>query len=173
MLLQGGLVEPTDQATREYVLDMTGLDNINLSDHLQYVKAERDLDHVKRGENPIFSPYAKWDVFLKTFADYTLTEEFEQQSPEIQQQILDMTEFFNQQMTQVKMGAMPPPGMPGPSGAGGPPAKPGDKLAAALQHTNNPTPSAQMQAVPGQGTPVEGSEHGAQVEGNLVAAQVP
>lgn len=172
MLLQGGMVDPTDPATREYVLDMCGLDNLNLTDHLQYTKAERDLDHVQHGETPVFSPYAKWDVFLKVFANYTLTEEYEQQQPDVQQRILQMTEYFNQQMTLVKMAAMPPPGASGPGGPGGPPS-PGDQLAHALQQAHNPTPGAQLQRVPGQGTPAEGSENGAVTEGNAFAAQMP
>ena len=65
MLLEGGLVDPTDAATREYIIDQANLDNVNLVNHLQYLKAERDLDNLVAGNIPPINPNIDIGIFLK------------------------------------------------------------------------------------------------------------
>lgn len=110
--LAGGIVDPTDSATREYVADTLNLNDVNMTDHLQYTKAERDLEKLKQGQIPMESPFQKWDVFLKVFANFTLTEEFEAIDPMIQQGIL----MYTQHISQMAAMAMVPP--PNPLAAG-------------------------------------------------------
>lgn len=114
LLLQAGLVDPSDPATRQYVLDLIGLEGLNLADELQYRKAHRDLEKVKSGDASVIeSPYQKWDVFLRIFSQFTLTEEYEMLPAEIQSLILVKTEEYNQKMTEVSLG-----GVAGAAGAG-------------------------------------------------------
>lgn len=124
MAQDGGYINPQDSQIREYVLDTLGLDDLNPSDHLQYMKADRDLEKIKQGIQPMESPFEKWDIPLKVFADYTLTEEFEELPDITRHGILMYTQYLSEKL-QVAQGAqlgMPqlPPGMP-PPGAGGPP----------------------------------------------------
>ncbi|HZW05462.1 MAG TPA: hypothetical protein VFF58_01010, partial [Candidatus Nitrosotalea sp.] len=95
-LLTAGMVDITDSAVREYVADTLNLDDVNMTDHLQYLKAERDLEKIKQGQIPQESPFQKWDVFLKVFANFALTEEFEALDPIIQQGILMYASHLSQ-----------------------------------------------------------------------------
>lgn len=111
--LQAGLIDPTDSGTREYLIDLLRLDEVNLVDHLQYLKAERDLEAMKQGNVPQESPFQKWDIFLKVFAMYTLTEEFEQSPLDIRSLILSYTQRMSDQLAQATGTAKPagpPPG---------------------------------------------------------------
>lgn len=90
MLLQSGLVDPTDSATREYILNEVNLERLDLTDHLQYQKAERDLELLRTGgQLPAqLNPFLRADIFFRIFSDFTLTEEFEALDPQIQMTIL-------------------------------------------------------------------------------------
>lgn len=131
MAQQGGYVNPQDSQVREYVLDTLGLDDLDPSDHLQYMKADRDLEKIKQGIQPMESPFEKWDIPLKVFADYTLTEEFEALPDITRNGILMYTQYLSEKL-QVAQGAQigappPPPGMmpppPGPPHQGLPPSQ--------------------------------------------------
>ena len=95
MLLQGGMIDATDSATREFVVNLSNLDSINLADHLQYLKAERDLDATIAGMVPETNPYIKADIFLKVFSNFTLTEEFDALDSGAQLRVMATTEMLN------------------------------------------------------------------------------
>lgn len=118
---QGGYVDPKDASTRDWVLDALGLQDVDPADHLQYEKAERDLEKVKQGIQPMESPFEKWDIPLKVFALYTLTEEFEQLPDNTRNGILMYTQYLSEKV-QVAQGA--PLGMPPPPPQGMPPGGP-------------------------------------------------
>lgn len=164
---QGGYINPQDPSTRDYVLDTLGLNDVDPSDHLQYEKAERDLEKLKQGIQPMESPFEKWDIPLKVCADYTLTEEFEDLPPNLRNGILMYTQYLSEKL-QVAQGAPlgappPPPGMPpGPPGPPHPPeghgpgpsqlAKKGGAGGQPAPHVLGQVPGAQVS--PGQ---VEGA----------------
>ena len=85
---QGGMVDLTDSQTRDYVMNVLRLDDVNPTNHLQYLKAERDLEMMKQGQQPIPSPFQDPQISFKTSSDFTLTEEFAALPPPIQQLII-------------------------------------------------------------------------------------
>ncbi|MFZ1005423.1 MAG: hypothetical protein WAN65_01215, partial [Candidatus Sulfotelmatobacter sp.] len=76
-LAAGGMVDLTDPKTRDYIDHMAGMDDVDLANHLQYVKADRDLDSLRRGGMPMPSPFQDPQVIFKCLSLFTLTEEFE------------------------------------------------------------------------------------------------
>lgn len=130
MAQQGGYVNPQDPSTRDFVLDALGLNDLDPSDHLQYEKAERDLQKLIQGIQPMESPFEKWDIPLKVLADYTLTEEFENLPAPARNGILMYAQYVSEKL-QVAQGAplgapaLPPPGpqQPGPAGPSHPPGR--------------------------------------------------
>jgi hypothetical protein len=122
---QGGYVNPQDPQTREYVLEALGLQDLDPTDHLQYMKADRDLEKLKRNIQPMESPFEKWDIPLRVTALYTLTEEFEDSPENIRNGILMYAQYLSDKL-QVAQGA--PLGLPQP-GPGGPPPSPADLAA--------------------------------------------
>lgn len=165
MLLEGGLVDPTDSATRDYVIgDLANLEAINLVDHLQYQKAERDLDQVIAGNMPQVNPYINLDIFLKIFSSYTLTEEFESLAPDAQQRVLLATQLISQQK-QAQQAAM----MATAAQAAAPAI--GAKLAGAMKKNQQQKPG--LDGVPGQSASPEQSGQEALGEAAHVAAQLP
>lgn len=169
-LLQSGMIDITDSATREYVLDVVNLDDVNLADHLQYLKAERDLEKVKQGQMPVEVPFQKWDIFLKVFANFTLTEEFEELPPPVQQMVLMYTSHLNQMTT---MAMAPPPGM----AAGGAAQALGAALAGKKQpggpHGKPSHAGAVLNKVPGENVSPAAAQNAATNQGAGVAAQLP
>jgi hypothetical protein len=101
-MLTIGLVDITDPATRQYLYDFANMEGINLASEMQFRKAERDLETIKHGEVPIESPYQDWNIALKTFANFTLSEQFEELAPELQTFVLAYTEYLNQKMIMVQ-----------------------------------------------------------------------
>ncbi len=165
MLLMGGMVDPTDPTTREYVIDQVNLDNVNLTDHLQYMKAERDLKSLRAGQIPAINPFVKIPIFMKVFTDFTLTEEFESDPPEAQQAVMMACQMMQEEMAaqaaqaMAAQAAMQPP--------------PGQKLAGAMQKKNTPNkPQSGLNGVPGGNTTPEQSSQAALGEGSNVAAQL-
>jgi hypothetical protein len=128
MLVQGGLINPQDSTAREYVLDSLGLTDLDLSNHLQYAKAERDLQKLIAGIQPMESPFEKWDIPLKIIADYSLTEEFEALPDQQRNGILMYAQYLSDKLTTAQGGMMPPP-MPGAGGPPNPSAGPGGQSA--------------------------------------------
>jgi hypothetical protein len=106
----GGMINPQDAPVREYTMNSLGLNEVNASDHYDYVKADRDLEKLKQGMQPFETPFAKWDIPLKIIADYTKTEEFEELDPAIQQGILLYAQYLSDKLTMINQttGAMPP-----------------------------------------------------------------
>ncbi len=121
MLAQGGLLNPQDSSSREYVLDSLGMTDLDLSDHLMYAKAERDLQKLIAGIQPMESPFEKWDISLKIFADYTLTEEFEALPDQQRNGILMYAQYVSEKLTIAKGGAAPGSAPPMPPAPGLPP----------------------------------------------------
>lgn len=140
MLQQGGYVNPQDPGTREYVIDTLGMNDVDLADHLQYAKAERDLEALKHGMQPMDSPFQKWQTYLETFANYTLTEEFEGLDPQTRNGILMYAQYISEKLTMAQGGGVPPPGAPAGPGAPGP-GGPGGQPAG---HVLNQVPGAQV-----------------------------
>lgn len=97
-LLKAGFVDVTDSAIREMITDMENMPDLDLVDHLQYEKAERDLETLKQGQLPRESPFQKWDVFMKVIGNFTLTEEFDQLNPMAQQTVLMYAQHCQQQL---------------------------------------------------------------------------
>ncbi len=168
MLLEGGLVDPTDSATREYIVDLANLDNVNLVNHLQYMKAERDLDNVIAGNIPAINPYCDPQIFLKVFSSFTLTEDFEQLEPDAQQRVLMATQMISMeaQAQQAQMMAQAAAMGAGPGG-------PGQQLGNAMGKKNQSQQKSGLNGVPGKTTSPENSSSAATAEGNQIASQLP
>jgi hypothetical protein len=117
MLTQGGFVNPQDRATKEYVLDTLGETELDMADHLMYVKAERDLQKLIAGVQPMESPFEKWDIPLELIANFSFTEEFEALPDQTRNGILMYAQYISDKLTMAKGGGMPPmPGGPAPGG---------------------------------------------------------
>lgn len=157
--LEAGLIDPTDSANREYLANLLRLDQVNLVDHLQYAKAERDLEKLKQGIPPLESPFQKWDIFLKVFANFTLTEEFEKLSPPAQQLILAYTQRMSDQLAAAN--PAPPPVPPSAQ-------TPGKAIAKAAGEKHNP-----LSGIPGQEVGPEEVQRAAGAEGQNVAQALP
>jgi hypothetical protein len=139
MLLQGGLIDPKNPDVREYILDTLGETELDLIDHLAYVKAERDLEMLKQGIGPMETPYMHWDIELNVISEYTLTEEFEQLDQNIRAHILLWCQYCQTKLA--------PPPMMGPPPNAPPQEHPGAKAGKALA---GPTPANVMHGIPGQ-----------------------
>lgn len=154
LLVQGGIVNPTDQDVQEYILDALGETELNVKNHLNFVKAERDLQKLINGIQPMESPFQDWQIFLKQFADYTLTEEFESLPDQTRNGILMYTQYCSERltlgMTGVAPGAVPPgmpPASPPPPGSSGPEqAKKGGPGGQPASHVLGQVPGAQVSA---------------------------
>jgi hypothetical protein len=170
MLLEGGMVDPTDPATREFIIDLANLNGVNLVSHLQYMKADRDLQSVIQGNIPPLNPYIDLNVFLKVFSSYTLTEEFEALPQDGQQRVLMATQMISQQQQAQMAQQMAAAAMMGPPGAPGQP--PGAKLAGAMKDKGKKQPTG-LNAVPGQSSTPEQAGQEAMSEGNSMAAAMP
>ena len=160
--LQAGLIDPQDSGTREYLVDLLRLDEVNLVDHLQYLKAERDLETMKTGRVPQESPFQKWDVFLKVFANFTLTEEFEDLDISKRSLILAYTQRMSDMLSQATSKTMPQAGPPGAAQA-----------AAALAEMQGGNPGNPLSAIPGQEASPQQVQGGAQKEATAVGAKLP
>jgi hypothetical protein len=82
LLVESGLISVADQSTRERILDMTNMEEFDLTNYLQYEKAGRDLEKLKAGQIPLPNPNIDVGIHLKIFIDFTLTEEFEGLPPQ-------------------------------------------------------------------------------------------
>lgn len=162
LLLQGGMISPQDPGNREYVTDTLGVSDLNLTDHLQYVKAERDLELVKTGAKPQDNPFMNYGIHLQTFADYIQTEEYEQLAPQLQQGIL----MYATWLQQMNLPPAPPPGAPG----AGPVPPVGAKAGAVKTGPEHPMSKA-MAAKGGVGGQPAGHVLG-QVPGQTVSPQM-
>jgi len=162
MLLQSGLVDPTDSATREYILNEVNLERLDLTDHLQYQKAERDLETLRSGgAAPALNPFLRPDIFFRIFSDFTLTEEFESLSPELQQAILAQAQQFQAMMQQQQ---------PAPGGR----QQLAGQIAQAMQgQQQGQEPPNPLAGVAGITQPAELTEQAATNQGEQVAAALP
>lgn len=182
-LFQAGLVNPQDPATREYIADSIGMNGINLIDHRQFEKAERMLDQVMHGQEPVLVPGIDWNIAFGIFTDYTLTEEYEEQDPMVQAAVSRFAAQIGLKLAEDELKAqggtpVPTPGMP--AGATRKPAghqvspqqkQIGDAMAQHA-HPGSTGASAQLQQVPGPGN-VDNTEAAAATEGQSVAQQLP
>lgn len=171
MLIEGGLVDPTDSALREYILDMTNLDGVNLINHVQYMKAERDLEMVIQGRVPAINPYIDLQIFIKIFSTYTLTEEFEALPPDGQQRVLMATQMISQQL-QAQMAAQAATAMQMAAQTGAQPG-PGAKLAAAIKNKQQQKQASGLNGVPGATQTADQTGQDALHEAGNVAAALP
>lgn len=161
--LQAGLIDPTDSAVREYIVDILRLDPLNLVGHLQYLKAERDLEALKSGTLPRESPFQDWQIFLKVFANFTLTEEFEALPQPTQQLIIVYTQSLSD-----KLAAATQPAAPAGPPVGALAAAAGKAIGALGGKGHNP-----LAGVPGQTTSAPQVQGAAGAEGEKVAAALP
>jgi hypothetical protein len=163
MLLQGGLIDPLDPVTREYVLSEVNLDRVNLVDHLQYQKAERSLDQVIAGEMPMLSPYMKLPIFYLVFGNYTLTEDFEELAPDAQQRVMQALGMIQQQMAAAAAAAQLDQMRQDAT----------TKMNGAMAQQAGKKQNPGLNGVPGQTTSPDASSAAAEAEGNNVAAAIP
>ncbi len=155
-LLQAGMVDIADPTTRDFVMDLANLEDLNLADSLQYLKAERNLSCAKQGQTPAPNPFIKPAVAYKIFSDFCLTEEFEECAPAVQRLILTLTQQY-----QMAAGA-PPPGPATPQTAA--------KLGQALQMQVSQNPLA---GVAGVNTNPNAIQAAALNEGTETAGMTP
>jgi hypothetical protein len=157
-LVAGGLVDVSDPDVRQFVYDTIGMPELSLAQSLQYDKAERDLQSVLDGMQPVSSPYQDFGIVLKIFSDYSLTEEYEGLPQETQAGILAYASWAQQ------MSAPPPPPMGLPPGA--------DPQAAAAGQLPGKNPGKTLSKVPGGSATLANTEKAATAEGNQVASSV-
>lgn len=174
MLLEGGMVDPTDAATREYIIDQANLDNVDLVDHYQYKKAERDLDNLIAGNIPPINPNINIQIFLKVFTTFTLTEEFEGLPPDAQQRV-EMAIQLGQQELAAQAAAqqaamMAQAAAQVPPGKGAPPS-PAAKLAGAMKGKGQQKGNG-LDGVPGATQSPEQSSQLAVGEGQGIASHL-
>jgi hypothetical protein len=160
-LLEGQLVDPTDVQTRDYVFDTLGMTDLNPSDHYQYLKSERDLEKLKQGQHPSEVPFEKWDIALKVFSQYTLTEEFEELDPAIQQGIVLYATYISDKLTMIKQ-----------TNAGMNPAAPNPAQMLAGAIGNSGVGGDPLSGVPGQNVDVHQVEQAASKQGQQIANAV-
>src|SRR5208283_3283586 len=171
MLMQGGLVNTQDSQNRDWIFDTLGMNDLNEADHLQYSKSQRDLELLKQGGTPQESPFEKWDIPLRIFAQYTLTEEFEQLSKPLQAHFLAYTQYVSEKMTTsvggMQPGATPPgivpPGMP-PIGKGNNPLS---KIPGSTAVPGHPGQNVSPQSVEGAATQ-EGNNFASAMDRNAI-----
>lgn len=195
-LLQAGMVDIHDPATRDFILDMANLPQLDLALSLQYLKAERDLEKAKQGFAAPAVPACDPVVFAKVFSDFTLTEEFEDLEPAAQQSVLAAAADWEQKAAQAAAAGAPPPketasltaafkdiaafrpaaadlilqklfGVPPQAPAPGAVDPRARALGDALLGAANKNP---LQGVPGVGPSAQQVEHAAIEQGNEVAA---
>lgn len=151
-LQAAGMVDATDPGTRVYITDTLGVQDFDLADNLDYAKAERDLEVVKRGEKPQSNAYSNWMIHFKVFSQYTKTEEYEGLDPMIQAGLMGYTAWL-QEMANPPMAAQPtgaPPSGPKPAEGGG---------------VGGPTPSHVMGQTPGVNISTSQVQRAAETEG--------
>ena len=167
MLMEGGLIDITDSQTRDYVVsDLANLDSVNLTGHLQYEKAERDLDAVIQGQMPTPNPYIDLQVQMKTFTNFTLTEEFDALDPQIQVGIAQYCQNLQQQMAMQQMQQMAQAAQ-----AAAPAIVP--KLAQAMRAKNGQKQGGALNGVPGSTTSPDAASEGSEQEAGKIASQMP
>jgi hypothetical protein len=166
LLLEGGMVDPTDPATREFIIDMANLNGVNLVGHLQYMKADRDLQAVIAGQMPMVNPNIDIQIFSKVFANYTLTEDFEALAPDAQQRVMFISQELNQQVAAQQAAMMAQAAM-----AGAQPG-PGQKMAGAMKKKNE-KPGSGLNGVPGKTQSPETTGQEALSEATQVASALP
>lgn len=174
MLTQGGYVNPTDRATKEYVLDTLGMTELDEADHLMYVKAERDLQKLIQGIQPMESPFEKWDIPLELIANYTLTEEFEGLPDQSRNGILMYAQYLSEKLTLAKTGM--PPGVVPLMAPPGPPNNPAADAAKAQATKGGPggqPASHVMGQVPGSQVSSEQVQGAALREGANIVPNSP
>jgi rubrerythrin len=109
MGLQGGLFNPQDSKTREFAANALGLNELDMTDHLNYVKADRDLEKLKIGVQPFEALSQKFDIYLKNLGDFMLTEEFEEMPPNIQQSMAMYFQYLSDKLAAITQGVPPDP----------------------------------------------------------------
>jgi len=169
MLLEGGLIDPTDAATREYIIDQANLDNVDLVDHYQYKKAERDLDSLIAGNIPPINPNINIQIFLKVFSTFTLTEEFEGLKPDAQQRVQMAIQLGQQQMQEQQQAQMMQ--AIAMKNAMNPAPPPGGKLAAAMKKKGQQKGTG-LDGIPGATQSPDETSQLALGEGNGMAAHL-
>lgn len=163
-----GMVDKTDPSIRAYITDTLGIQDLDLTDNLQYSKAERDLETCKQGQKPQSNPYTNWQIHFKVFSDYTLTEEYEGLSPQLQTGILAYTQWLQEMMQPPPQ----PPGMPAP-----PPPHPGGLQKQMTQQqvkkggVGGEPASHVLGQTPGQQVSPQMVQHAAETEGMSVIPQ--
>lgn len=157
-LIMAQLLDISDPQTRQYLYDIINLEGLNLAGELQFRKAERDLEAIKRGEMPPESPYQDWQIALKVTANFTLTEEFEALDPQLQSYIIAYCEYLNEKMSMIVQQQQ----MQGMM------QRTGEAIAAAAGQPNgNADPNNKALAkVPGQSAPPQVAEGAAESQGN-------
>lgn len=159
-----GLLDWSDPDLRQYILDSVGMPELSLANSLQYDKADRDLQQVLDGVQPVSSPYQDFTIVARAIGEYTLTEEYEGLPPAKQASLLGYMTWCQQ----VSAPPVPPMGVPPELGG----AKPG--AGAGPGGAPNPTtnPGGTLSKTPGKSAPTKNVETASKSEGNAVASSV-
>ena len=161
-LIQGGLIDITDPATRDYIYDELRVERVGLTNDLQYRKAERDLDNVIKGKAPLPVPSINMQIASKIVGDFMLTEEFEELEPDAQQRVEGVFNMMQLQIEQT-MAAQAQQQMAAQANA---------KFAGAAGKSKGP-PEPGLNGVPGVSTTPETSGTDAINEGQNLASHLP
>lgn len=111
MGIQGGVYNPQDSKVRDFISNTLALNELDMTDHLNFVKADRDLEKLKQGLQPFEVPSQKWDIYLKSVGDFLLTEEFEEMPPNLQQSIQLYFQYLSDKLGAITQGVPPDPGL--------------------------------------------------------------
>lgn len=172
-LAQGGLIDVADPQIRQFAYETIGMPELNLTSSLQYSKAERDLQQVLDGMQPVSSPAQDWSIGVRIFSDYSLTEEYESLPQTTQGGILAYLAWMQQLMHE----SQAPVSMPGVPNTGGPPGSPSasQQAGAALAGAGaNPkgAPSKVLSKIPGKTATTGNAQQAAGAEGDAIANNV-
>ena len=161
-LFEGGVIDPQDPSVKDFMVTTLGMQDLNTTDELQFEKAQRDLEMLKQGIQPLENPFIKWDIHLKMFADYIQTEEFEGLQQEVRAGILMYTQYMSDKLTAATQGpeALAPPNAQ-------------QRAQAMAKGLQGPTPGQVLHGVPGQTANLQRVQGAAEKEAGSVSANMP
>jgi hypothetical protein len=158
MLITAGFLNVQDPSVRDYIFSTLGMDDVDPANHVAYSKAERDLEMIKNGQQPVENPFINWQIEGMIFQIFIQTEEYEGLDPMVQAHVV-MWALYAQQNIMAAMAPAPQPGA--------------DPNHAAGQALAGPSASQTLGGVAGKGFSPMQQQSAAQKEGNQVVDSLP